>query len=189
MTAPVETSGDRNLERAIAWVRAIESGATGDALVDFVTPDIVHEDMPNRVFPKGSKSDLRAMREASERGQKIMRRQRYDIVSAVGSGNTVAMELDWWAELAVPVAGLEPGDEMRARVAIFIEFRDGRICYQRDYCCYEPLSPRKALEENDFRPREALNDARNALNGSQTAASQAIGGLAPEDTSHGRIGS
>lgn len=140
MEAPAEKDfEDRNLARAIAWVRAIEEGQTGDALMDFVTPDIVHEDMPNRVFPKGSKSDLRAMRAASERGQTIMRRQRYDILSAVGSGNTVAMELDWSAELAVPVAGLQPGDEMRARVAIFMEFRGGRICYQRDYCCYEPF--------------------------------------------------
>jgi len=130
---------ERNLERAIAWVRAIEEGRTGVALVDFLTPDVIHEDMPNRVFPNGSKSDLQAMRVASERGRTIMRQQRYDILSAVGSGNTVAMELDWSAELAVPVAGLQPGDEMRAKVAIFMEFRDGRICYQRDYCCYEPF--------------------------------------------------
>jgi ketosteroid isomerase-like protein len=140
MTAPVATNiDDRNLERAIAWVRAIEDGKTGDALVDFLTPDVVHEDMPNRVFPNGSKSDLQTMRAASERGRTIMKRRRYDILSAVGHGNTVAMELDWSAELAVPVAGLQPGDEMRARVAIFLEFREGRICYQRDYCCYEPF--------------------------------------------------
>jgi len=83
MTAPLETkTQDRNVERAIAWVRAIESGQTGDAIADFVTPDVVHEDMPNRFFPAG--------------------------------------------------------DELRARVALFMEFRDGRICRQRDYCCYEP---------------------------------------------------
>jgi len=140
MAGPAETSvEDRNLERAIAWVRAIEDGQSGDALVVFLTPDVVHEDMPNRVFPKGSKSDLQSMRAASERGQTIMRRQRYDILSAIGHGNSVALELDWSAELAVPVAGLKPGDEMRARVAIFLEFRDGRICHQRDYCCYEPF--------------------------------------------------
>lgn len=140
MVAPTAPkTEDENLARAIAWVRAIESGQTGDALAEFVTLDVVHEDMPNRFFPKGSKSDLTAMRAAAERGRTIMRRQRYDIVSAVGSGSTVAMELDWSAELAVPVGGLQPGDEMRARVAIFMEFRDGRICYQRDYCCYEPV--------------------------------------------------
>jgi hypothetical protein len=109
MSAPVVTkTDDRNLERAVAWVRAIESGQTGDALADFVTPDVIHEDMPNRIFPNGSRSDLAAMRAASTRGQTIMRRQRYDIRSATGNGS--------------------------------MEFRDGRICRQRDYCCYEPIA-------------------------------------------------
>ena len=139
MTAPVEATRNHNLERAIAWVRAIESGQTGDALADFVTPDVIHEDMPNRFFPNGTKSDLAAMRAASTRGQTIMRRQRYDVRSATADGNMVAIELDWSAELAVPLGELEAGDELKARVALFMEFRDGRICRQRDYCCYEPV--------------------------------------------------
>ena len=128
-----------NLDHAIAWVRAIEGGATGDALASFVTDDVIHEEMPNRVFPNGGRSDLGAMRAAAERGQSIMRRQRYDIVSAIASGNSVAMQLDWAAEVAIPLGALKPGDEMRAHVAIFMEFRDGRICRQRDYGCYEPF--------------------------------------------------
>ncbi|HEY9229856.1 MAG TPA: nuclear transport factor 2 family protein [Gemmatimonadaceae bacterium] len=128
-----------NLDRAIAWVRAIESGATGETLSEFVTPDVIHEDMPNRVFPNGMRYDLAGMRAGAERGKSIMRRQTYDIVSAIASGNSVAMQLDWSAELAIPLGMLKAGDEMRAHVAIFIEFRDGRICRQRDYGCYEPF--------------------------------------------------
>jgi ketosteroid isomerase-like protein len=140
MTAAVEAkTDDPNVARAIAWVRAIESGKTGDALADFVTPDVIHEEMPNRFFPNGGKSDLAAMRAASTRGQTVMRRQRYDIKSATGNGNLVAIELDWSAELAVPLGELKAGDELKARVALFMEFRDGRICRQRDYCCYEPI--------------------------------------------------
>jgi ketosteroid isomerase-like protein len=129
----------RNLEHAIAWVRAIESGATDDVLSQFVTPDVIHEDMPNRVFPNGARSDLARMREGAERGKALMRKQRYDILSTIASGNTVAMQLDWFAELAVPLGTLKAGDEMRAHVAIFMEFRDGKICRQRDYGCYEPF--------------------------------------------------
>src|SRR5215510_3076328 len=91
----------RNLEHAIAWVHAIERGATGDELSQFVTADVIHEDMPNRVFPNGMRSDLARMREAAERGKALMRRQRYDIVSTIASGNAVAMQLDWTGELAV----------------------------------------------------------------------------------------
>jgi ketosteroid isomerase-like protein len=129
----------RNLEHAIAWVRAIESGATGDVLSQFVTPDMIHEDMPNRVFPNGSRYDLAGMREGAERGKALMRKQRYDILSTIASGSTVVIQLDWAAELAVPLGTLKAGDEMRAHVAIFMEFRDGKICRQRDYGCYEPF--------------------------------------------------
>jgi len=140
MTAPVILkTDDRNVERAIAWVRAIESGQTGDALVDFLTPDVIHEEMPNRFFPNGGKSDLAAMRAASKRGQTAMRSQCYDIKSATGNGDMVAIELDWSAELAIPLGELPPGAVLKARVALFMEFRDGRICRQRDYCCYEPI--------------------------------------------------
>ena len=128
-----------NLTRAIEWVRAIESGTSGDALAAFVTPDVIHEDLPNRFFPNGVRSDLAAMKAGAERGKALMRRQRYDIISAIASGSSVAMQLDWTAELAIPVATLEPGDEMKAHVAIFMEFRDGKICHQRDYGCYEPF--------------------------------------------------
>jgi ketosteroid isomerase-like protein len=128
-----------NLDHAIAWVRAIEGGATGDALASFVTDDVVHEDMPNRFFPNGMRYDLDGMRAGAERGKSIMRRQRYDILSAIASGNTVAMQLDWAAEVAIPLGALKPGDEMRAHVAIFMEFRDGKICRQQDYGCYEPF--------------------------------------------------
>ena len=138
-TADPRSEERRNLEHAIDWVRAIESGATGDALSQFVTPDVIHEEMPNRVFPNGGRSDLTRMREGAERGKALMRKQRYDILSTIASGNSVAMQLDWVGELAVPVGTLKAGDEMRAHVAIFIEFRDGKICRQRDYGCYEPF--------------------------------------------------
>jgi ketosteroid isomerase-like protein len=133
------TKETRNRDRAIEWVRAIEAGATGETLASFVTDDMVHEDMPNRVFPSGMRYDLAGMQAGAERGKALMRRQRYDIVSVIASGDSVAMQLDWSAELAVPLGTLKPGDEMRAHVAIFIEFRDGKICHQRDYGCYEPF--------------------------------------------------
>jgi predicted ester cyclase len=128
-----------NLARAIEWVRAVENGTTGDRLAEFVTTDVVHEDMPNRIFPNGMRYDLAAMRAGAERGKALLPRQRYDILSAIASGNSVAMQLDWSGELAVPYGSLKAGDELKAHIAIFMEFRDGKICHQRDYGCYEPF--------------------------------------------------
>jgi ketosteroid isomerase-like protein len=140
MTTNIETSNEQRLrDQAIAWVRAVENGASGDELASFVTPDVVHEDMPNRFFPNGMRYDLAGMQAGAERGKAIMRRQRYDILSVLASGHSVAMQLDWTAEVAIPLGTLAPGDEMRAHIAIFLEFRDGKICRQRDYGCYEPF--------------------------------------------------
>jgi predicted ester cyclase len=128
-----------NLARAIEWVRAVERGATGDLFADFLTPDVIHEDMPNRVFPNGMRYDLAGMRAGAESGKALLPKQRYDILSAIASGSSVAIQLDWSGELAVPYGSLKAGDTLKAHIAMFMEFRDGKICHQRDYGCYEPF--------------------------------------------------
>jgi predicted ester cyclase len=128
-----------NLARAIEWVRAVENGATGGQLAEFVTPDVIHEDMPNRIFPNGIRYDLAGMRAGAERGRALLPHQRYEILSAIASGNSVAIQLVWRGELAVPYGSLKPSDELKAHIAMFMEFRDGKICHQRDYGCYEPF--------------------------------------------------
>lgn len=133
---PIESA---NLARAIEWVRAVESGTTGDQLAEFVTADVVHEDMPNRIFPNGMRYDLAGMRAGAERGKALLPHQRYEILSAIASGNSVAIQLVWTGELAVPYGSLKPRDELKAHIAMFMEFRDGKICHQRDYGCYDPF--------------------------------------------------
>ena len=67
-----------------------------------------------------------------------MSMQRYDVRSAVASGGTVALEMEWTGTLATSFGTLAAGDQMRAHVAMFLQFRDGRICATRNYDCYEP---------------------------------------------------
>lgn len=59
--------------------------------------------------------------------------------NAVASGNAVALEVDWSATLRVPVGSLAAGDTMRASFGVFLEYRDGKICAQRNYDCFEPF--------------------------------------------------
>ena len=126
-----------NLDTARRYIAALEAGVTGDALAAFFTPDVVITELPNRFRPTGGRSELPAILEAAERGQRVMRRQRYEILSIVGDGDRVALELDWTGVLAVPVGTLQPGAEMRDHVAVFLEYRDGLIAAQRHYDCYE----------------------------------------------------
>jgi ketosteroid isomerase-like protein len=126
------------LATARNYLRAIEQGATGDALARFFTSDVVCELFPNRLAPQGERSTLPEMLAAAEKGQRVLSNQRYEIQHEMGSGNRVALEVLWTGTLAVPVAGLQAGDQMRAHFAMFLEFQDGKIAMQRNYDCFDP---------------------------------------------------
>jgi ketosteroid isomerase-like protein len=107
-------------------------------LDEFFWPDAVLETLPNRFLPRGRQDDLAGARAAAERGKNIMSLQRYEITKAVAGGDLVAMEVDWTGTLAIPFETIPAGGQMRARVALFLQFRDGKMVGQHNYDCYEP---------------------------------------------------
>ena len=127
-----------NSELAREYIRAIENGATGEALARFFTQDVAIKEMPNRVAPRGSASDLAKALQAAERGRQIFKRQTYTITNILCDGDWVALEMDWLGVTAMPIQNLPPGSEMKDHAAIFLQFRDGRIASQRHYDCFEP---------------------------------------------------
>jgi ketosteroid isomerase-like protein len=126
-----------NLDTARRYLAAIQRGATGDELAQFFTPDVVQEELPNRVSPDGKRRKLTEILEGAERGQKVLRAQRFEIRSAVATGDRVIFEVLWIGTLAIPFGTIPAGGEMRAYSAMFLEFRDGKIAAQRNYDCFE----------------------------------------------------
>ncbi len=98
---------------------------------------MLQEELPNRLFAQGARRNLADILDAAERGQKALSSQSYEIRNQVANDDSVALEILWVGKLAIPVAGLAAGAEMRAHLAVFIEFRDGKIVAQRNYDCYE----------------------------------------------------
>jgi ketosteroid isomerase-like protein len=125
-----------NVDRALAYLRAIETGAPSDP---FFTPDVVQREFPNRLVPSGATRDLAALRDAAERGKKVVTEQRYEVVSTLEQGDRVALEVLWTAKIAVPVGSLAAGDVMRAHFAVFLTFRGGLIAAQHNYDCFDPF--------------------------------------------------
>ena len=121
------------------YLAALEGGATGDALAAFYTDDVMQDEFPNRLLANGARRDLAALLQGAERGEKVMRAQRFELLNAGESGDTVALELRWTGTLAVPIGAIPAGGEMRARFAQFIEFRGDRIARQRNYDCFDPF--------------------------------------------------
>ena len=67
-----------------------------------------------------------------------MAAQTYEIVDAVADGDDVVLEVEWTGTLSVPLVTLPAGGQMRARFAVFLDFRDGKIARQRNYDCFDP---------------------------------------------------
>ena len=133
----METSNDL-VETVRRYFEAIGSGDLEDNL-KFFSPDVIQEEFPNRLIPEGATRNLESLREAAERGQKVIRKQRIEMLNAVANGNKVAVEAQWTGVLAVPFGSIPEGGTMSARFAIFLEFRDGLIIRQHNYDCFDPF--------------------------------------------------
>ena len=135
-----ESENESESEAVALCRRYLETVARGGDLTELVDPDVVFEELPNRVTPQGARSDLAAMRRAAERGAKAMRAQTYEVQRAHAAGaGVVVLEVLWTGVLAVPYGTLAPGDALRAHCAMLFELRAGRIVRQRNYDCYEPF--------------------------------------------------
>ena len=126
----------RNLETARRYLESV--GQPSADTLAFFAEDVVQVEFPNRLIPEGATRDLAGLREAAQRGSKAMTAQRYEILNAIASGDQVAVEANWIGTLAVPFGNTPAGGEMRARFAIFLTFRDGKIVRQHNYDCFDP---------------------------------------------------
>jgi ketosteroid isomerase-like protein len=127
------------LAAARRYLAALERFAPGEELAAFFTPDVVQVEFPNRLQPQGQRRTLADLLASAERGAELLSAQRYDVDRALAGGDTAALEITWTGTLAVPVGSLPAGAEMRARSAMVLEFRDGRIAAQRNYDCFDPF--------------------------------------------------
>jgi ketosteroid isomerase-like protein len=122
-----------------SYLETIASGETADGLAVFFHPEVVQEEFPNRLLVNGTTRDLAAILEGAKKGQAILVRQTLDLVAVVSQGETAAVEARWSGSFKVPIGSLNAGDTMRARFAMFFEFRDGLIWRQRNYDCFDPF--------------------------------------------------
>lgn len=127
-----------NTAVVLRFLRAVEEGATGATLREFYADGVIQEELPNRLFPDGVRRDLAGLLESAERGQEVVRDQKYQVRSIVASEDRVALEMIWSGTLKVAVGQLPAGHALRAHLAMFVQLHDGKIVGQRNYDCYEP---------------------------------------------------
>ena len=128
-----------NLATVRRYLKALEDGVTGGALVSLFADDIVQIEHPNRLKPHGDRRDKSAMGRDAERGVKILERQAYTILNALAQDDRVAVEVRWEGVLAIPMGELQPGGTMVVHSAMFFTFKDGKIASQHNFDCVEPF--------------------------------------------------
>ena len=128
-----------NSSLARQYLLAVASLGPFDDVANFFSPDIVFQEFPNRIAPQGRVRRAADLRAAYEQGRQLLRSQTYTVQRIVEAGDEIAVELEWVGTLAVPVMNLPAGSEMKAFVAMFLTFRDGKIISQRNYDCYPPF--------------------------------------------------
>lgn len=124
-------------------VRDLLDAISGDAAAEEVAaywhPDAEQVEYPSVMRPRGHTRGLAEMLEGYRAGSGLLRQQRYDVRNVVDDSEQVAVQLTWTATTAVDAGTLPAGTDLVAHVAIFYEFRDGRILRQGSYDCYEPV--------------------------------------------------
>ena len=126
------------LEVATQYLSRLSDGAEAEELDSFFAPEVVQEEFPNRLLPNGATRNLQTMKEARARGRALLKAERFELVSAMAGDGKVAMEVIWTGTVRDAVGPFAAGQTLRARFALFMEFRDGRIVRQRNYDCFDP---------------------------------------------------
>ena len=129
-----------NIDTAVRYHQAVAGFAVGQELAEFFHPDATHHELPNTLFPDGSVRDLAGLCAAAEAGRATLSAQSFEVISILAAGDHVALEAIWTGTLAVQLGSLPAGHALRAHIAAFLEFRDGKIIAQRNYDCYERLA-------------------------------------------------
>ena len=132
-----------NIARTHQYLQAVASMGPFESVADFYGSDVAIQEFPNRIVPQGRIRRAADLSAAYEQGHKILQSQIYTVRRLFEAGDEVVAELEWTGILAVPVMNLPAGSEMKAFVAMFLTFREGKIVSQRNYDCYPPFETQR----------------------------------------------
>ena len=135
----IERTANSNLELARRYLRILERDVADPELLALFDPEFVLHEQPNRLNPNGRTLTMKAMAELTAKAKQIIVDQSYSIENELAVGDEVALEVGWVGRFSLAFASTPAGQPIRARLAMFLTFRAGKILSQRNYDCYEPF--------------------------------------------------
>lgn len=116
----------RNLAAALRFVEAYDLG-TADWVEECHAPDTVWSEMPSVDHPLGRGGGFDELLASAQRSAERFHDRHVRLLDSVAQNDRVALQVDWRANDGKTL--------VRACVATFLTFRDGRIVQQHDYVC------------------------------------------------------
>jgi len=166
---PPAAPSESNFEAARRYLDDLSSAAPADEVRRAFAEAATLQEFPHRFLNAAVTRDLRGILAARARALARFKSQRYDLTGATGGGSQVAMEVRFRGTVGSTGDGFTEGQDLEARLAIFLKFAAGKIVRQRTYSCFEPWS-RQA-------ERRVILDERLALAGQSVASSSSAGRL------------
>ena len=123
---------------AFHFIDTLQNRKTTAAITDFYHPDIQQIEFPNKVTPCTTVRNLGELKEAAEKGKRLLQEEVYEIIRSYTFDNSVIIEAKWTGTLAIPFGNLPAGGQIKAHFAQFYEFSEGKIIRQRNYDCFDP---------------------------------------------------
>ena len=121
------------------FIRAIESGTHGDALLEFLHPEVEQVDYPSLMNPQGGRRGLAEILAASTAGAGMIGEQRYDVRRVVASGDDLVVQVVWHGRVALPIGTVPVGTRLHSNSVISFGIDGDRIRRVEAYDCYDPL--------------------------------------------------
>ena len=128
-----------NEKIVVEYLNSIETRKSSDVLDKYYHPEIQQIEFPNAVVKNTTLRNLKDLKDGSERGQKIMSKEEYEIKELYSFNNIVILEAIWNGTVSVPIGNIPAGGKITAYFAQFFEFKDNKIYRQRNYDCFEPF--------------------------------------------------
>lgn len=130
----------KNENTVIQFLKMLESRTSSDELEIFYHPHSQQIEFPNALTKQCTIRSLQELKEASDKGSKVLTKEEYEVKNILSINDTVVLECVWRGTLAIPIGNIGAGGQMKAYFAQIFEFKDDKIFRQRNYDCFEPFS-------------------------------------------------
>ena len=130
----------QNEKFVLDFLKMIEQRKSSAELQDFYHLEVEQTEFPNALTKNKIFRSLNGLKDASEKGKKILSKEEYEVKNILSVRDTVILECVWHGTLAISIGNIPIGGQMTAYFAQIFEFKDGKIFRQRNYDCFEPFS-------------------------------------------------